>query len=210
MSLGRHFFNEFRPLFRMLEEPLLRGRPVYGLQRQNPFRAFDEAFDSALTRPAIDLTEDGKYYVVEAEIPGVKKENVEVRIGDNGQSLTIEGKTFIGSQVKTLPAAEEVPKVEGTSEQTAQSQVVAPPEEGMPNPNIPDDELETDNCLLGAQTSNAITNERNFSGSSSFSRTIWLPRPVDASGVSAKLVDGVLSLRIPKAEEHGATKINID
>ena len=37
---------------------------------------------------------------------------------------------------------------------------------------------------------------------SSFSRTIWLPRPVDASKVSGKLEDGVLRLTVPKLEEE--------
>lgn len=41
-----------------------------------------------------DMTEseDGNSYIVEAEIPGVKKENLEVRIGDGGRSVTVEGK----------------------------------------------------------------------------------------------------------------------
>lgn len=46
---------------------------------------------------------------------------------------------------------------------------------------------------------------------SSFSRTIWLPRPVDSSKVSGKLEDGVLRLEIPKMadEEAGRTRINV-
>lgn len=44
----------------------------------------------------------------------------------------------------------------------------------------------------------------------SFSRTIWLPRPVDSAKVSGKLEDGVLRLEIPKMEEEsGRTKINV-
>jgi len=31
---------------------------------------------------------------VEAELPGVKKENLEVRVGDNGRSVTIEGRVY--------------------------------------------------------------------------------------------------------------------
>lgn len=42
-------------------------------------------------RPAVDVTEDGGHYVVETELPGVKKEDVKVRIGDGGRSITIEG-----------------------------------------------------------------------------------------------------------------------
>ncbi|KZT58662.1 HSP20-like chaperone, partial [Calocera cornea HHB12733] len=41
---------------------------------------------------AVELTEEGKEYIVEAELPGVKKEDLEVRVGEGGKSLTIEGK----------------------------------------------------------------------------------------------------------------------
>lgn len=89
MSLARQFFREFRPLFRMLEEPL-GVSPRYG--RPNPF--FDNPFfhSPRALRPAVDVTEEGNRYIVEAELPGVKKGDIEVRIGDGGRSLTIQGK----------------------------------------------------------------------------------------------------------------------
>ena len=37
------------------------------------------------------MHEEEGTYVLEAEIPGIKKENVNLRIGDGGRSLTIEG-----------------------------------------------------------------------------------------------------------------------
>ena len=42
--------------------------------------------------PAIDLQDHEHEFVVEAELPGLKKENIDIKIGDNGQSLTISGK----------------------------------------------------------------------------------------------------------------------
>lgn len=89
MSLTRQFLREFRPLFRMLEEPF-GVSPRYA--RSNSF--FDDPFfhSPRALRPAVDVTEEGSNYVVEAELPGVKKEDVEVRIGDGGRSVTIEGK----------------------------------------------------------------------------------------------------------------------
>lgn len=44
----------------------------------------------------------------------------------------------------------------------------------------------------------------------SFSRTVWLPRPVDEKGVSAKLSDGILMLTIPKADDKKSVKINVN
>ena len=52
--------------------------------------------------------------------------------------------------------------------------------------------------------------ERSFSSSSQFSRTIWLPRRVDGNGVTAKLEDGILTVRVPKAEDQESVKINIE
>jgi len=51
-----------------------------------------DPFQEMLGRPAIDVSDKGDKYIVDADLPGVPKENVEVRIGDNGRSITIEGK----------------------------------------------------------------------------------------------------------------------
>jgi HSP20 family molecular chaperone IbpA len=90
MSITRQLFNEFRPLFRLLEEPLSGRFGAFGIPSRS---IFDDPFFTAprLARPAVDIAEDGNHYVVETELPGVKKEDVEVRIGDGGRSITIEG-----------------------------------------------------------------------------------------------------------------------
>jgi HSP20 family molecular chaperone IbpA len=90
MSLTRQLLNESLQFFRMLEEPL-RGRSsaLSPLTRS----LFDDPIFTAprFARPAVDVSEDGANYVVETELPGVKKEDVEVRIGGGGRSITIEG-----------------------------------------------------------------------------------------------------------------------
>lgn len=95
MSLSRSLFHEFRPLFRILEEPARAGPAVfYNAARfsRGPFQAWD--------RPAIDLSEKGDTFIIEAELPGMKKENLEVHVGDRGRSVTIEGKVK-GSEEST-------------------------------------------------------------------------------------------------------------
>lgn len=59
-----------------------------------------DPFQEILGRPAIDVADKGDKYVVDADLPGVPKENVEVRIGDNGRSITIEGKVEQGEGSK--------------------------------------------------------------------------------------------------------------
>jgi HSP20 family protein len=74
----------------MLEEPLGRTFGAYGVH--------DPIFTAPrFARPAVDVSEDGDNYVVETELPGVKREDMEVRVGDGGRSVTIEGKIIHGN-----------------------------------------------------------------------------------------------------------------
>ncbi|KAG9096170.1 hypothetical protein FRC06_008966 [Ceratobasidium sp. 370] len=123
MSLTRSFLNDFRPLFRLLEEPfhapaLTRfNRPSMwhplALQHQTP----------------VEFSEEGNDVVVRAEVPGVQKEHLDV---------------------------------------------ISQPE-----------------------------------FRSSFSRTFWLPQPVNGAKATAELADGILILRIPKREESQGQRIPI-
>ncbi|KAL1736783.1 HSP20-like chaperone [Schizophyllum commune] len=170
MSLSR-ILNEFRPLVRMLDEPLFRAPGYYNPGFRGRSALLDDPFFQSLnTRPAVDVSEDGTKYIVEAEVPGVKKDALEIRVGDGGQSLTIEGR--FGSRQGG----------EGTSDSTA--------------------------VTKAADAPNQISTERTVFGN--FSRTVWLPRPVDASKVSAKLNDGILTVTVPKAEDKGSTVIPVE
>jgi HSP20 family protein len=56
----------------------------------DPFRGFEWPVEYELpTRiPYVDVIDSGKEYVVKAELPGLKKENVEIEVGTNELSLT--------------------------------------------------------------------------------------------------------------------------
>ena len=56
----------------------------------DPFRGFEWPVEYKLpTRiPYVDIIDAGKEYVVKAELPGLKKENVEIEVGVNELSLT--------------------------------------------------------------------------------------------------------------------------
>lgn len=190
MSIARAFFNDFRPFIRMLEDPFngqlspLRHR---GGSFSHPFFRGDSI--------PLDLTEEGNTYIVEAELPGVKRENIEVNIGDNGQSVTIQGR--IHQRSASVP---EIKDARGDS---------AAPVEA---------EGGSDNSSLSANPSQALTvkaaelpsTEQSFSSSSTFTRRLWLPREVDQSKVSAKLEDGILTLRLPRADDKGSFKVNVE
>ncbi|KAF8753444.1 PI3 PI4-kinase family [Rhizoctonia solani] len=82
MSLSRNFFEDFYPLFRLVEDP----QSPHGSHTQ-------KASPQQRQRQAIvDIEEEEKEYVVRAELPGVQKKDIDVHIGNDGHSLTIEGR----------------------------------------------------------------------------------------------------------------------
>jgi HSP20 family molecular chaperone IbpA len=202
MSLTRSLFNEFRPFFRMLEEPLARPFPVLAPRFNRHFLDHSFQSENAWPRLAVDLSEEGNNYIVEAELPGVKKENVEVRVGDGGRSITIEGRIVRGTP---QPAAQEA-TTNASAAQRADPVVTPSGEKSLSDPPL--DYPSADFGLIGQ--SQQISSERAFTGTSTFTRTVWLPRPIDSSGVKAKLEDGVLTLTVPKAVEQGSTRINVE
>ena len=104
--------------------------------------------------PALDLSETADGYLVEAALPGVKPEDVEITVENN--VLTIKGE-----------ARQEVDE----------------------------------------QHRNFHRVERRFG---SFQRTIGLPTTVKADAIQASLINGVLRLEIPKAEEVKPRKISVN
>jgi len=55
-----------------------------------------------------------------------------------------------------------------------------------------------------------LSAERLHPGSSIFTRTVWLPRPIDTSRVSAKLQDGILTMTVSKAEDQEGVKVPVE
>ena len=81
---------------------MLNTRTLSSLDRMLTFnRAFDQAFDGSLGSrvwvPAMDVAERGDAYVVQAELPGVSPEQVEVSFERN--VLTIRGTKSAGFDV---------------------------------------------------------------------------------------------------------------
>ncbi|TFK74878.1 HSP20-like chaperone [Pluteus cervinus] len=180
MSISR-LMHEFRPLFRMLEEPISRSPALF-----NGFpRSFleDPFMRPGFSRPAVDVTEENGKYIVEADLPGVRKESIEVRIGDDGRSVTIEGKLRQSSK----------PSENGTDQATGGSSSA-----GMYTSTVATD-----------ASNQKISTERAYTNNAYFTRTVWLPRPVDTNNVVARLEDGVLKLTVTKADDKGSVVVPV-
>jgi len=150
--------------------------------------------DSSNSRPNVELHEEHDSYVVEAEVPGYKKEDIQVHVGDNGRSITISGTVTKGQQSRAEPRAQAQP--DGSSGSQAQQQ------------SNKGDTAVSKNNENRINTSTA--HGSSFLRSSWFSRTVWLPRPVNGKAVSAKLDHGVLTLRVPKRDDEASVRISID
>lgn len=87
---------------------LTRFDPFSELARLDPFRGFDEVFNQSLMGPRLrtggmtprmDVSETDKEYVVKAEVPGVKKEDIKVNV--DGNQVSISAQTQQESEQKT-------------------------------------------------------------------------------------------------------------
>lgn len=117
-------------------------------------RLFDEGYGESLVGgPPIDLEETEEEYILSAEIPGIKKEDVNISISNN--QVVLSGEIF-----------------EEKDEQQA-------------------------NYHLKERTRGR------------FSRSFTLPSAVDSENAEATYKDGILTLRIPKAEEARPKQIPI-
>jgi HSP20 family molecular chaperone IbpA len=79
----------------MLDDVSFGRHPAFGsfgFPQGSRFGPTQEMFNNLTNQPAIDVSDHGNHFTVEADLPGVPKENVSVRVGDKGHSITIEGK----------------------------------------------------------------------------------------------------------------------
>lgn len=103
--------------------------------------------------PLINVFNDGDDFVVVAELPGVKKEDLEIQV--RGNTVRIQGK-----------------------------KAIAHPE--------------------------SASIHRRERAAGEFDRTVTLPDDVDASKVAAEYRDGVLTLRLPRAESAKPRTVTIN
>lgn len=119
-------------------------------------RLFDEAFGRGASgeveygawAPAVDLREEDKQYVIEADLPGVKKDDIEIQLENN--VLTIRGERRFEKETQknnyhrieraygrflrsfTLPSRVEASKISATHKDGILEIIVPKAEESLP------------------------------------------------------------------------------
>jgi len=193
MSLSRHILNEMRPLIRVFNDPFFTD-PFSRSSITSPFQLLSPTSQFGardfIRTPSMHISEEGNHYVLEAELPGVKKEDLNIRIENDGSSVTVEGQTVRKAISSDQGTTAQIESADGQT--STNSGEVAP------------------TTTEAGQVATPTPPQSVTHATSAFSRTIWLPQKVDSSDVSAKLIDGVLTLRVPKMADKEAVKIEVE
>lgn len=145
--------------------------------------------------PKVDLHEEDTKFVLTAELPGVKREDVKINVDADRRRLTLEGhmKSEYSSQPASESAAEAADATNGKSAEAKETT-----------------STEVTKKETGGQVGtvgHALVSERVYG---SFSRSFTLPATAnlaDDASLKARFNDGLLRLEIPKKkEEHSKTR----
>lgn len=137
-----------RDMERMLEESF--QRPFLGFNMMPLRHLFHDFGSMGELLPTVDIFEEGGQMVVKAELPGMKREDISVKLVDN--SITISGEKKTEEKV---------------------------------------------------ERKDYLRLERSHG---SFNRTLTLPEGIDVNKAKASFHDGLLEVRIPKAESKSTVR----
>ena len=175
----------FSSLFKMLDDfERHTGQQLGSTQDSTTLATFS---------PKFDVTEQEKEYVLQGELPGVTPENVEIEFTDD-QTLVVRGHVE-RNRTEGDPALLEGPKEAKKIEGGEGGKKTAAPAKG--NEGGEEGEKPKTKYWLS---------ERSYG---EFSRVFTFPAGVDQDKVQAKFKDGVLDIKVPKAEKKGGKKISI-
>ncbi|KAI9290634.1 HSP20-like chaperone [Neoconidiobolus thromboides FSU 785] len=133
--------------------------------------------------PYVDMTEYSNYYIIEAELPGFKKEDIEISFDNVDNIITLKGEyTYRPKKHENIVIVEEA-----------------------------DETNEDDNASVSTSSVNDdgkhLLIERKLK--KSFKRSFKVKHDILAEEIQADLTDGVLNLIIPKRFKKENKKIRI-
>ena len=160
--------------------------PFAGRRAGPPGRKRGPCGPAARRRLALDVAEHEGSYEISADLPGVKRENVQLEVGHDGVL-----KLSVGQ------AAEKKVRFEGDEKNPP------PSDEGRAG-EVQEGEAAPEKQQPPAIKWRRVERSRRFE-----SRAVQLPPDADAAAVSAALADGVLYLSVPKKAEPASRRVEI-
>ncbi|KAJ9474085.1 SHSP domain-containing protein [Pseudozyma hubeiensis] len=153
--------------------------------------------------PKVDLHEEDTKFVLTAELPGVKKEDLKINVDADRRRLTLEGQ--MKSEYSSQPAASSQGDANGGNNEPHTDGKDAAEHDGKTSTQVAKQD-QTGAGQVGT-VGHALVSERVYG---SFSRSFTLPPTADLgsdSSLKARFNDGLLRLEVPKKkEEHSKTR----
>jgi HSP20 family protein len=148
-------------------------------------RLFDDAFDRLLAspftapvawaddraparRPAVDVTESDGSYVITLDVPGVRKEDVQVSVEGRHVSIVAETRSSSESGAPAEASAGAPAQAAESSDATAE---------------------------VAAKSPRTLVRERSYAR---YARSFTLPADIEQGSAQARLENGVLTVTLPK------------
>ena len=198
MSLTRRIFPEINQMLRMLDEPLFAA----------PTRLFRPSLmESPMQAPCArgiltDMKETKNAYEIDAELPGVKKDDIKIECKDD-RTLVVSG-TFGSSEEDTAPQDLPIDESDGVVPTGAEKRVREKASETMHKAVAKAAECSQD-VTVDQPEKRYWHSERLFG---QFQRSVTFPSPIQTENIKAKFDNGLLSIFLPKLEKKGvAVKI---
>jgi HSP20 family molecular chaperone IbpA len=193
-----------------------RGPSIFSIFERDPFFAglapiFNQEF-APLQRynyPRVDIKEGPKAYHVEAEVPGFRKDDINIEFLDN-RTLRISGRRA-GPVKESHETTTEATDAAGEQTSEASADWVeskAPASESAEPTEVEPLNKSTDVVEAADNEYEMVESERQEEFS--FSRQWRLPEGIDQEAVRASLDHGILKVTLPKMKAESARKIQID
>ncbi|KAG4105699.1 HSP20-like chaperone [Neocallimastix lanati (nom. inval.)] len=203
-DLENEFFNHPLITFPSLYPyPYLSYNPVKNLEDQISKTFNSDVFKAVDFSPKINLSEDENNYYIQADLPGINKDQVKMELSDDDRVLTILGEreTIIDDSDKNF-------KKDSNKESNNDSNIDSTKNENATkgaNENketIKEEQKETKNN--NKKETNKEENNKKYSRIEccygKFSRSFSIPENADINNIQAKMENGVLEVTLKKIE----------
>lgn len=187
----------FAPLFRLLED----------FDTYQSGQSHCRGRDLPTFQPKFDVRETGDAYQLHGELAGMNKEDVQIEFSDP-QTLIIRGRIERKYTSDEAPLAVETKTTGGSIEGNKAHQATVEDEDSEVDGTItPAESVATAKDAAPKDKAKYWLSERSIG---EFARSFNFPTHVQQDAVTASLVDGILSVTVPKHKKTGTYRITVN